>query len=145
MNNPFDLSKLELPESYYKLHRTPGQKARISKRRLQFIAVPYWWYERLVKADASKAALVAMYLLRRCWQNHGGPVKLSNTVLRGDGVSRKAKYGALARLKSLGLITVTRRASRAPLVTVHLEPPATIRIHPLSATARAAFAARRQT
>ncbi|RXZ43125.1 hypothetical protein [Crenobacter cavernae] len=51
-------------------------------------------------------------------------VRLGSKILAEMGVSRDAKYDALARLREAGLIAVEQRPGQAPWVTL-LEPPPT--------------------
>lgn len=48
-------------------------------------------------------------------------VRLPSKPLAGMGVSRDAKYEALARLESAGLVTVQRRSGQAPVVSLRVD------------------------
>ena len=94
-----------------------SQKAR--KRRQPFVMVPWTWIERLAETSSANAYRVALHLLHRHWKNNGQPFLLANGVLAAAGVTRFAKWRALAELERLGLISVERRTRRTPRITVH--------------------------
>jgi hypothetical protein len=67
------------------------------------------------------AALVWFEILFRAWSEHQTTVELPNKRLAELGVSRWVKHRALARLETHGVIRVTRRNRRSPLVTLLIE------------------------
>ena len=95
---------------------------KIAKRREHFIRVPFSWYERLAGANA-QSYRVALYLLYAHWKAHGGSIKLTNGMLRIDGVPPTTKRRALRDLESRGLIAVERARHRSPSVTLILPQP----------------------
>ena len=88
-------------------------------RRQPFVMVPWTWIERLAETSSANAYRVALHLLHRHWKNNGQPFLLANGVLAAAGVTRFAKWRALAELERLGLISVERRTRRTPRITVH--------------------------
>jgi hypothetical protein len=88
---------------------------KIEKRHQQFIMVPLAWVERLNGATG-QTYRVALILLYMNWKGRGAPIKLTNGMLRIDGVSRQSKWRALGDLEQRGLIAVERRPSRSPLI-----------------------------
>lgn len=93
---------------------------KIQKRREQFVMVPWSWIERLVKTSSANTYRVALHLLYEHWKRRRQPFCLPNGMLAMEGVSRFAKWRALAELEQLGLISVERRPHRSPKITVHL-------------------------
>jgi hypothetical protein len=97
------------------------EPARVSKRRRQFVMVPMWWYEKLIKPlpRSRMTVPVALYLLHSHWKHYERPFGLPNGALKYDGISRFAKYRALADLAARGLITIERRRRRrSPIIHV---------------------------
>jgi hypothetical protein len=89
----------------------------MSKKR--FVQVPLWWVEAAAKATARGAtALVLVYLLHASWKARSTTFPLSNVYLRKHGVSREVKRRVLQDLETAGLITIERRRSKTPLVTL---------------------------
>ena len=64
------------------------------------------------------AFLVWYYIHYRVWVEGSPTVPLPNEVLADLGVTRDTKYRALRRLERAGLIHITRRGRRSPLVTL---------------------------
>jgi uncharacterized membrane protein len=50
------------------------------------------------------------------WKNRGAPIKLTNGMLRIEGISRRSKWRALNGLERRGLIAVERRLRRSPII-----------------------------
>jgi hypothetical protein len=70
-------------------------------------------------SDLGVSALVVwLCLVFETRRRRTNTVSLSNAMLRGWGVNRKAKYKALERFEKADLITVRRNGNRSPLVTV---------------------------
>jgi hypothetical protein len=89
---------------------------KVAKRREKFIIVPMTWRERLTGAPGN-TILVALDLLYLAWKGgKGGPVNLSNVMLRRDGIGRHSKWRALNELERRELVVVERRPKRSPLV-----------------------------
>jgi uncharacterized membrane protein len=88
---------------------------KIKKRRQHFVMVPWLWIERLNGAT-SQTYRVALVLLYMGWKNRGAPIKLTNGMLRIEGISRRSKWRALNALERRGLIAVERRLRRSPII-----------------------------
>jgi hypothetical protein len=93
---------------------------KIRRRRQQFVLVPWTWIERLAQSHSANTYRVALTLLFRHWKANGDPIKLGNGMLAIDGVSRFAKYRALAELEQFGLIVVDRHPKKSPVVSLIL-------------------------
>jgi hypothetical protein len=70
------------------------------------------------KALNCPQAYVWVYIHYRVWAEMNRTVPLANRTLAAAGVTRYAKYRALAALERAGLIRVERRGKRGPLVTL---------------------------
>jgi len=101
--------------------------ASVSRKRAgRFIPpMPLAWFQRACRLPG-KAALVAVIVWYRWRLAKSATFVLSQAALGEFGVSRQAKYRALEALEAEGLITVRRRHSRNPEVTVL--PPTTTEI-----------------
>ena len=85
----------------------------------RFVQVPLWWAEAAAKATTRGAtALVLVYLLHASWKARSTTFPLSNGYLKKHGVSREVKRRVLHDLETAGLITIERRRSKTPLVTL---------------------------
>jgi hypothetical protein len=116
-SDPLDVDNLRFQPSDAQWAIVPK---KIRQRRLQFVKVPWTWIERLAPSQSANTYRVALTLLFRHWKGNGDPIKLGNGMLAIDGVSRFAKYRALAELEQFGLITVDRRLKKSPIVTLIL-------------------------
>jgi hypothetical protein len=114
--DPFDLDELRIDPADPSL-RPKGTTPR-PKWRKQFIRVPWAWVDRLKDARHTCTYRVALYLLYEHWRNGGRVIKLSNSVLKEQGIERQRKWQGLRELEQLGLIAIERRLRKAPLVTV---------------------------
>ena len=103
------------PETLAKLAVVPQ---KIQKRRQQFVMVPWIWIERLAKTSSANTYRVALHLLHQHWKSSSQPFLLPNGMLAMEGVTRFAKWRALAELERLGLISVEKRPDRSPKITV---------------------------
>jgi hypothetical protein len=99
----------------------PLQKVSQTKPRLaraKFVQLPY---EETLQAagelqNAQLAVLVELAHLR--FKTHENPVPLANTALRAAGLSRLSKLRALRQLEKVGLVKVSQRGQKSPLVTI---------------------------
>jgi hypothetical protein len=99
----------------------PLQKVSQPKPRLaraKFVQLPY---EPTLQAagelqNAQLAVLVELAHLR--FKTHQNPVPLSNKALRAAGLSRLSKLRALRQLEKVGLVKVSQRGQKSPLVTI---------------------------
>lgn len=76
------------------------------------------WLVRAVRLPG-KACVVAMALLFLRGHIGFAEVALRATLVRRFGLSRQSAYRAIRHLESAGLISVTHRRGRAPLVRFH--------------------------
>lgn len=109
----FDVENLRIEE-------TPtiakAMKAAKHKRKNQFIKMPIEWKIRLAKSRRAYTFIVALEILYRNWKSNGKPFPLPTVGL--NGVSRIAKWRALKDLEKLGLIEITRRRRKSPLIAI---------------------------
>jgi hypothetical protein len=110
-----DLKRRRLPDGTVLLERRAVVPNKIQRRRHHFILVPIRWFEKLAGATG-QTYRVALFLLYLDWRTRGEPIRLSNSLMQIDGVSRQSKWRALAALERRGLIVIERRPSRSPLV-----------------------------
>ena len=87
-------------------------------RKDAFVQVPLRWFEAATRATRSPQALVSVWLLHLAWKAKSPTFPVPNGQLGQHGVSRYAKYRALARLERAGLITVDRRVRKTLIVTL---------------------------
>jgi hypothetical protein len=98
------------------LQKTSHPKLRLA--RAKFVQLPY---EETLQAagelqNAQLAVLVELAHLR--FKTHENPVPLSNNVLRTAGITHWAKNRALRKLEDAGLVRVSWRKQKCPLVTI---------------------------
>jgi hypothetical protein len=134
MSDNFDPKKLRLsPEQVAQITAAEAipqrriELERVRKRREHFVKIPQTWVERLQGASG-RTYHVALELLYGHWKGKGKPVKLANGALAEAGVSPDTKLRALPSLEQRGLVAVDWRLRRSPLVTVHTEPSAKLRM-----------------
>ena len=122
MSDPFDIKALRIDPAKF---AAPYIPAKIRKRQKQFVQVPWWWVEKLLKTPLATGTTwgVACHLLHLDWKNRGKPFKLPNGMLKYDGISRQSKWRALLDLERRGLIVVQRRPKKSPIIYVRLQPP----------------------
>jgi ribosomal protein S25 len=84
-----------------------------------FTMVPKMWTDVMAERQTSRAALwVALHLLRVVRKQPTPVVKLTNVAMARYGVDGRAKRKALRELQEAGLVVVTQRPNRSPLVRV---------------------------
>jgi hypothetical protein len=114
----FDPKMFELPPDILAVRReTKTTLNKLKKRSQHFVMVPWDWLDKLIgcRGQTLRVAFVILYLN---WKARGTPIKLSNSMLLMDGVSRRSKWRALEHLEQVGLISVERRVRKSPIVTV---------------------------
>jgi hypothetical protein len=117
-NNPFDSDEFRLtPEQIAKL--TPQQKKQVKRRSrssVEFVRLPY--EQTLAAAGQAKNALLAVLveLDHQRFVTHENPVSLASKALEAVGITRWTKCNALFELEVLGLVSVTWRGGKSPLV-----------------------------
>jgi hypothetical protein len=95
-----------------------GIRPRKQKRKEPFVMVPLSWAERAARATGTPKAFVWLWLLYLAWKAKSDTVPLPNGQLQDHGVHRNTKNRALRELEAAGLIRVTRRRCKTPLVTL---------------------------
>jgi hypothetical protein len=115
-----DLGELALtPEQVAELAplQKVSQPRQARSARAKFVKLPY--EQTLLAAGELQNAQLAVLveLSHLMFKMHQNPVPLSNTALRSAGMSRMAKLRALRQLEAVGLVKVTRRGQKSPLVT----------------------------
>jgi hypothetical protein len=115
MSVDFDLVAFRLPPEMLNERRVTPKK--IAKRRRHWVKFPLTWHEPL-KGASGQTYRVALHLLYLHWKGKGEPIKLANGMLKEDGVSRYSKRRALVYLERRGVISVERRLSKSPIVTL---------------------------
>ena len=84
----------------------------------KFVKVPLWWAEHAARATRTPKAMVWIWLLHLAWAARSNTFTLPNQRLHARGVSRGVKRRALRELEEAGLIQVTRRTRKCPVVTL---------------------------
>jgi hypothetical protein len=79
--------------------------------------LPLDWMQRAARLPG-KTLQVGLTLWYLAGLQKSQTVKLASKQLESMGVSRDAKYDALARLVASGLVTVNQKPGRAPIVTL---------------------------
>jgi DNA-binding HxlR family transcriptional regulator len=85
-----------------------------------FALCPLEFTAQALAAIGNRRAVVLLYLLHSL-RLRGNPVHVSQKALSALGVSRKAKDRTLKLLEERGLISVTRKRGRCPLVIFLVE------------------------
>lgn len=117
-DDQFDLNQLRLTPEQIAAHAVKVTPAKVRKRRDHFVQIPFTWVERL-NGVSGKGCVLALHLTYLHWRNRGKPFALSNGMLEFDGISRASKWRGLVELEDRGLITIERRPSKSPIITVH--------------------------
>ena len=96
----------------------PPVPSKVRKRREQFVQMPLWWAQELVKEPIATGSTfyLAIHLWHLDWKNNHHPFKLGNGMLEYDGVSRQTKWRALRDLERRGLVVVKCRDSKSPII-----------------------------
>jgi hypothetical protein len=96
------------------LWQRAGLLANASPRPAEgYITVPLAWLARMLPVVRTPTHLVlAMLIYRECLMRRSNSVALSNGELRKLGISRYAKYRALAWLRETGGIAIERANAR---------------------------------
>jgi hypothetical protein len=115
--DPFDVDALRIDPADPRLarHRAKARKAKWERKFVQF---PWLWAERLQATNRGSTYRLALHLLYEHWRNGGRPIKLTNAMLAGEGVSRRSKCQALPELERFGLVRVERHPKKSPVVTL---------------------------
>jgi hypothetical protein len=93
-----------------------GPKRKPRTRLRLFVLVPLVWIDRLDEINAHAYTFrVAHYILWKSFQRRGEPITIPNNISR---VGRRGKWAALKQLEKAKLISVKRRQTKSPIVTV---------------------------
>jgi hypothetical protein len=120
-SEPFDPANFRLDDAFVEQSAKAAAKTT-GKKRAVFVQLPY---EQLLRAAGIVQAAEAAVLIELeylVFRTHRNPVELTNTPLGEIGISRQAKNRALRRWERAGVIAVTWRGLKAPLVTVLWRP-----------------------
>jgi hypothetical protein len=118
MDDAFNANALKLrPEQLKRLRSVETGVAKPKRRKREFIQITREQSERSDKASHA-AEIVFRHLMFLNWKSPGRTIYLANGALSEKGVSRFAKYRALASLKKLGLVRLKRRLRKSPGVIV---------------------------
>ena len=91
---------------------------RKAKWQRKFVRVPWAWVDRLKTTNRGSTYRLALLLIYEHWRTGGRPIRLSNAMLAGDGVTRKSKWRALRELEQLELVKIERQPRKSPVVTL---------------------------
>jgi hypothetical protein len=119
--DPQDSTELTLtPEQAAELmplqkHSQPRERRR---SRTKFIMLPY--EHTLAAAGRLQNAQLAVLveIANQVFKTRQNPTPLPNAALRAAGLSRKAKLRALRQLEKVGLVKVSWRGRKSPLVSI---------------------------
>jgi hypothetical protein len=118
---PPDLETLRLPDSLIPVRRVLNpvvdrlEKEKAARKKKGFIKLPLIWHDHM-NGMSAKEQIVARHILLLHFKNRGQPFVVANGPLLAIGVSRQMKVWALDKLERLGLIEVTRRPKKNPIV-----------------------------
>ena len=93
-------------------------RVKSRRKRDQFVKVPLWWAGQAAQATGTPKAFVWIWLLHLAWKAQSNTFLFPNGQLRAHGVRRDTKYHALRALEGAGLIRVTRKGKKTPVVTL---------------------------
>jgi hypothetical protein len=88
------------------------------KTQDKFAQVPLWWAEQAAQATDTRKAMVWVWLMRLNFETRSKTFSLPNARLLKCGVSRFTKGRALQELEAAGLIRVSRKPGKSPVVTL---------------------------
>jgi hypothetical protein len=88
------------------------------KREEPFVMVPLSWAEQAARATGTPKAFVWLWLLHLAWKAKSNTVSLPNGRLEEHGVQRHTKSRALRELEAAGLIRITGKRRKSPVVTL---------------------------
>jgi hypothetical protein len=91
---------------------------KAAKRERRFSQVMLHEAAAACKASKTQQAFVWTWLQYLVWKAKGKPFPVTSEGLKVYGVDRKTKMRALATYEKVGLISVVRRKTKAPIVTL---------------------------
>jgi hypothetical protein len=104
--------------------RKKKSKKKARAWTLEFIRLPWIWFERLQSTKRVSVWRLAMKLLAenfKLYESKGlkaGDIPLSNVLAQEVGISRQSKHRSLDELETLGLIVVKRQRGASPRVVL---------------------------
>jgi hypothetical protein len=111
----YDIEALQIdPMDTTLVPARPGKRRGDHKGRRYFVKVPWSWVEKLEGASGQTYRL-ALNILFQHFRERGAAVILSN---KRAEMPRQSKLRALQDLEARGLVTVTWRERRSPIVHV---------------------------
>jgi hypothetical protein len=119
--DPLALENLRLPDALIPVRRVPGtvvdrlEKEKEVRKKKRFVKLPLVW-DDYMNEIGNKAQIVARHILRLHFENRGQPFILANGPLLAKGVDPKMKTWAVAKLERDGMLEVTRRPKKSPIV-----------------------------
>ena len=93
---------------------TSRRQHQLKKRFIQG-PIPLTWIQRMSAMSAKTVVLALLLWYRR---GFGGEIKLTNALLQEFGVSRASKYRGLRQLEQAGLVHVSRKEGKNPIVEI---------------------------
>jgi hypothetical protein len=114
-----DLESLRLDPSLVGDPKPPIKKRPRYRGRFLKGPIPFTWIDMAVAIGGAHPIAVglALWHLRGIKLNER-TVALSNVEVQQRGLSRQAKWRALVALEKAGLISIERRGSASPMVTI---------------------------
>ena|ERR1700724_3745625 len=109
---------LAVPPPSRRRRRGRATATKVNPKKETFVKVPLWWIERATYATRAPQAFVCVWLLHLAWKTKSTTFPVPNGLLEARGVDRRMKRRALAALEAAGMITVDRRDSKTPIVTL---------------------------
>jgi hypothetical protein len=100
------------------LQKVPRSPKPRPTSRAKFVKLPYEETMRAAGQLRNTQMTVLVELAHLRFKLHRDTVPLANTALRLVGVSRPAKQRALRQLQKVGLVKVSWRGRKSPLVTL---------------------------
>jgi hypothetical protein len=94
--------------------RAPAKR----KKQQPFVKVPLGPAAKAATASGCQRMMVWLYLLHRGWKLQKASFAVPSGALRSFGISKEVKRRALRNFEAAGLITVERRTSKNPIVTL---------------------------
>ncbi len=91
---------------------------RPTRPRGRFVQLPYEQALRAAGQLRNVHLAVLVELAYQVFRTHQNPVPLTNTALRAAGFRRDAKLRALRELEGVGLVAVSWRGRKCPMVTL---------------------------
>jgi hypothetical protein len=95
--------------------------APVKRKKVEpFVRAPLWWIRAAAKHTRSPTTVVLVELLYRSWKARSSTFPLPTAELAKWGASKEIKRRVLRDLERGGLLTVERRPSKNPIVTLLL-------------------------